>query len=211
MAIADVHSPDTRRERPRTLEEFLGWHDEDAWVEWAGGEVVTLSPASNRHQQITRLLSALLSLYVEEHDVGWVATAPFLMHLPHLDRAREPDLLFVAREHLERVRETRLEGAADLVVEILSPESVSRDRGDKFVEYEAAGVREYWLIDPDRRQVEVYGLDDVGGERRFRLRPADAAGRHRSQVLAGFWLHPDWLFDEPIKVTDAARELGLLD
>lgn len=46
-----------------------------------------------------------------------------------------------------------MDGTPDLIVEVTSPESLARDRGEKYVEYEAAGVREYWLIDPDRQQI----------------------------------------------------------
>lgn len=55
---------------------------------------------------------------------------------------------FVASEHLDRLKETYLDGPADLVVGIVSPDSVGRDRGEKFYEYAQGGVPEYWLIDP---------------------------------------------------------------
>ena len=71
---------------------------------------------------------------------------------------REPDILFIAREHLDRFRDTYLDGPADLVVEIISRDSRARDRGDKFYEYEQGGVREYWLLDYLRRQAEFYQL-----------------------------------------------------
>jgi Uma2 family endonuclease len=68
----------------------------------------------------------------------------------------------VAREHLDRLHPTFLEGPADLVVGITSPESISRDRGEKYVEYEAAGIPEYWLIDADRPQAEFSQLGSEG-------------------------------------------------
>lgn len=212
MAVADVRHSTPRSQGPTTLEEFLRITDEDAWVEWADGKVISLSPASNRHQDIADFLISILRPFVQRHDAGWVRTAPFLMLLPELDRAREPDVLFVRTEHLDRVQETRVEGPADLVVEIVSPESLARDRGEKFAEYEAAGVQEYWLIDPDRQQLEVHALETgEEGSRRYHPMSPQADGTVRSRVLDGFFLRPEWLFEPPLPDTlEIVRELGLL-
>jgi len=124
-----------------------------------------------------------------------------------INRGREPDVLFVCQERLHIVQSSHLSDAADMVIEIVSPESVGRDRGEKFVEYEAAGVREYWLIDPDRQQAEFYYLAD---DERYRLLPT-ADGVFRSQVLPHFWIKVAWLWQEPLpKVLDVARKLELL-
>ena len=120
-------------------------------------------PASDRHQNLADFLTALLRIVGQDRGAGRVLSAPFLMRLPaSLRRGREPDDLFVAREHLDRLRPTYLDGAADLVIEVTSPESLERDRHDKFREYEAAGIPEYWLIDPDRRVAEMYQLGPDG-------------------------------------------------
>jgi len=196
-----------------SLDQFLTYLDEDDWTEWVQGEVITLSPASSRHQALSDFLLAILLLFVEARDLGTVRSVPFLMVFREQDRAREPDLLFVARDHAERLRETHLEGPADLVIEIVSPESVSRDRGDKFVEYETAGIPEYWLLDPQRKQAEVYRLQPAGeGPDRYHpVTPAPDGFLH-SQVLEGFRLQPEWLWRDPLpKVLDVARELGVLD
>lgn len=111
-----------------------------------------------------------------------------------LTHGREPDLLFVAREHQERLKDTYLDGPADLVVEIILPESIGRDRGEKFYEYEQAGIPEYWLLDPERRWAEFYQLD-AG---RYRLVLGDETGEYHSAVLPGFWLRVDRLWQEPL-------------
>jgi len=112
-----------------TYEEFLAWADEDTLAEWVDGEVVIYSPASDRHQDLSGFLESVLRSFVEARQLGVVRSAPFQMKL---ERGREPDLLFVASEHLERLKETYLDGPADLVVEVVSPDSVGRDRGEKF-------------------------------------------------------------------------------
>lgn len=120
-----------------THEAFLDWADEDTLAEWVGGEVIMVSPASTCHQQLAGFLEKAMGLYVDQRSLGQVLSAPFQMKLEH---GREPDLLFIASEHLDRLRETYLDGPADLVVEIVSPDSIGRDRGDKFYEYAQGGV-----------------------------------------------------------------------
>jgi Uma2 family endonuclease len=192
-----------------TYEEFLAWCDEDTWAEWVDGEVEMVSPASTRHQLVRDFLLTVLGIYVNERGLGQVLSAPFLMRLPEeMRRGREPDILFVARERLARLRETYLDGPADVVVEVVSPESALRDRGAKLGEYEMAGVREYWLIDPERREARFFRLGERGW---YESVPPDAEGVYRSQVVPGFWLRVDWLWQEPLpRALAVLRELGVL-
>ena len=83
-----------------SYEEFLAWCDEDSWAEWVDGEVVMVSPASNRHQDIVGFLVTVLGIYVQARDLGTVLTAPFQMRLAELRRGREPDLLFIVTNDL---------------------------------------------------------------------------------------------------------------
>ena len=174
-----------------TYEEFLAWADEDTLAEWVDGKVVMYSPASRRHQEIGLFLGQVLGLCVEHWGVGRVLLPPFQMRLAQ--SGREPDLLFVAREHLEQLKETYLDGPADLVVEIVSPESAGRDRGEKFYEYARGGVPEYWLIDPQTEWSEFYHLE--GGH--YRLAFGGREGEYRALVLPNFWLRVEWLWQEP--------------
>ncbi len=196
-----------QRQAPKermTYEEFLAWADEDTYAEWVNGEVTMVSPASKRHQEIADFLTAILRAHTEIHGLGVVLSAPFQMRLA--TSGREPDVLFVAKEHLDRLRETFLDGPADLVVEVVSPESAARDRGEKFYEYEAAGIREYWLVDPERETAEIYVLEDG------RYRPAFVGreGRYESRVLPGFWLRIEWLWQDPLPaLVKVLRDLGL--
>jgi len=195
-----------------TYEEFLAWADEDTLAEWVAipdtnlGEVVMTSPASNEHQDISGFLESILRSFVETHRLGVVRSAPFQMKLEH--SGREPDLLFVATAHLDRLKETHLDGPGDLVVEIVSPESIGRDRGTKFVEYAQGGVPEYWLLDPQARRAEFYRLGEMG---QYETAFAGHEGRYEAQSLPGFWLRVEWLWQEPLPPTlDMLRELGLL-
>jgi Uma2 family endonuclease len=207
---AMIRDDPAKRPPPGKLsyEEFLSWCDEDTWAEWVDGEVVMVTPVSLRHQDLAGWLEAILRSYCQDRGLGVVISAPFQMHLLTPPRGREPDLLFVAREHRDRLKETYLEGPADLVVEIVSPESWLRDRGEKFAEYEMAGVHEYWLLDPERRRSDWYRLDAEG---RFRLSEPDAEGIYRSEVIPGFWLRVEWLWQEPLPpVLEILRALGVV-
>lgn len=150
-------------------------------------------------------LVALLRAFVEEHDLGRVL-AGFLMKTgPHL-AGRVPDLLYVAREHEPRIRRNHLEGPADLVVEIVSAESTTRDREVKRREYELGGVREFWLVDPLEGRATFFVLE----EGRYHPKPLESDGTLRSHILPGLWLRPEWLLAEPRpKIVDVLRRWGL--
>lgn len=191
-----------------SYEEFLRWCDEDTWAEWVDGEVIVLTPASRRHQDLANFLTAVLRTFVENRGLGIVISAPFQMKTgPNLP-GREPDLLFISQDHLHRLRDTYLEGPADLVVEIVSPESRLRDRGEKFAEYELGGVREYWLLDLDERRADFYAL---GSDGRYERKIANQERIYHPQVIPGFWIAVDWLWQEPLPpILDVLHQLKLI-
>lgn len=119
---------------------------------------------------------------------------------------RDPKNLDDETRHFARLEPTYLDGPADLVVEIVSPESVGRDRGEKFYEYEEAGIPEYWLLDPQVKRAEFYQLGEAA---QYQLATLDEVGRYRSREVAGFWLKVAWLWQEPLPPTDEAlMEIG---
>jgi Uma2 family endonuclease len=177
-------------------------------AEWVDGETIMAPPASRQHQDVVIFLVNLLSLYVESHNLGTVLIAPFQMKLGPDLPGREPDLLYVAPPRLDRLKDTYMDGPADMVIEIISKDSVERDRDEKFVEYEAAGVSEYWLIDPIREQADFYRLAE---DDHYHPILPDDEGIYHSEVVAGFWLRVSWLWQEPLpRIWDILRELGLL-
>ena len=190
-----------------TYEEFLAWADEDTLAEWVAGEVVMTSPASADHQDLGGFLLATLRVFVEHHGLGWVGGAPFQMKTGPDLPGREPDILFVSTAHLDRLRPNHLAGPADLAIEIVSPESVGRDRGEKFYEYAQGGVPEYWVIEPQSRWAEFYRLEGT----HYRPAFSGAEGEYRSDALPGFRLRVEGLWQRPLpKVVDALRDLGVL-
>lgn len=211
--------PQTKTERPdastiveppprMTYEQFLDWGDEDTQAEWVNGEVMLLSPPMDWHQDLGDFLTTLMRFFAEKHRLGKVLSAPFQVKTGPDLPGREPDVLFVATHHLDRFKGSHLQGPADLLVEIISADSRSRDRVDKFSEYEQGGVGEYWLVDYLRRQAEFYvrGEDGI-----FHSVAVGEDGIYRSAVLTGFWLRVEWLWQSPLPtLASALQELGLL-
>jgi Uma2 family endonuclease len=180
-----------------SYEEFLEWADEDTHAEWAEGEVIVHVPTKDRHQRIAEFVERLLALFVELFDLGLVRIPPFEVKLWPDGPAREPDVFFLAKEHADALSDDRLAGPPDLVVEVISPGSVRLDRHQKFREYEAAGVPEYWIFDsrPSHQRADFYYLDDSG---RYELFATEDDEIVYSKVIANFWLRPAWLWQEPM-------------
>jgi Uma2 family endonuclease len=192
--------------RPMTEEEFVAWCDEDTRAEFVDGRVVVMSPEARIHVRITQLLVQLLGLYLEVRPGGELLGPNFQIRL-RTGLRRVPDLLFVASDHADRVQETFVDGAPDAAWEIISPDSVDRDWREKFYEYETAGIHEYWIIDPYTRTVHLYQLGSDGKYQRT----AEQEGRLTSAAIPGFWLKPEWFWQDPLpKVMDCLREMEVL-
>ena len=207
---SQVAAPLIRQERRLRMsyDDFLAFADEDIHGEWVDGEVTVFMPASGIHQDLIGFLYILLSWFTRHGDLGRVRLAPFAMRVEDLGWSREPDLLFIARHHLHRLTETRLIGPADLVVEVVSDDSERRDYDAKRQAYQAAGIPEYWLLDPrsGHRQAQFLRLDANGV---YYPAALDDRGRFHSAVLPGFWLDPTWLWQDPLPDPDALKPLIL--
>lgn len=210
--MATISSESARRVPPGgkvSFDEYIEWLDEDTRADWVDGEIILMaSPASIDHQNAGGFIYSVLRTYVEEHNLGQVVFAPYVMKMAAISRGREPDLLFIQRDRLGLLTRNYLDGPADLAVEIVSPESNRRDRKEKFAEYAQAGVTEYWLIDPDHRTAEFYYL---GADGKYARAPLAEAGRFHSRAVAGFWLKVDWLWQTPLPpLLEVLRELRVL-
>lgn len=147
-----------------SYEEYLILPDDGRRVEWVNGEGIHHQSPIVAHQEIVIFLAILLSGYVRRLNLGLVLGGLFEVRLWPNGPAREPDVLFIGRERLAQLTERRFEGGPDLVVEVVSPGSVTIDRVDKFLGYEQANVSEYWIIDPrpHQQQADFY-IRDAGG------------------------------------------------
>lgn len=194
--------------RPRmSYDDWLAWPEAQTRpTEWVDGEVIVFEMPSERHQDLVGLLFILVSWYARKFDLGKAIIAPFEMRILGGSRSREPDVVFVAAAHAERRTGKRLDGPADLVVEVVSDDSVVRDGREKLAEYAAAGVPEYWLVDP-RPGREAARFFQLAADGNYREAGLDAAGRYHSRVLPGFWLDPAWLRQDPLPDPDDLKPM----
>ncbi|MGV3724623.1 MAG: Uma2 family endonuclease [Actinomycetota bacterium] len=194
----------TPRQR-MTEDEFDAWRGESGRVEFVDGEVIVMSPVLAVHDSAFHFLAKLLGIFLELRPIGRVCGPEFQVRLRQGLR-RVPDLLFIASARLDLVKRSYLDGAPDAAFEIVSDDSVERDWREKFHEYQACGVSEYWIIDPAHQTVRLYQLRDGRYEE-----VAAQDGRLSSTAISGFWLKTEWLWREPPPGALAClREMGLI-
>ena len=122
-----------------------------------GEHYVTPAPTT-RHQRISRRLLHLIQSYLDTHAIGEIFYAPFDVLLSE-SNVFVPDLVYISNQRSHLITAKNLQGAPDLVIEILSPSTRSRDRRLKRDVYGRMGVEEYWLVDPDHDVIDVYRRD----------------------------------------------------
>jgi Uma2 family endonuclease len=181
---------------PMSWDEFVAGSIEGK-TEWVDGEGIAYVSNSARHGRMVRFLAELLSVYVRVFDLGEVFAKHLLMHLPNRPSGREPDVVVIRTEHLNRLGERWLEGPADFVAEFLSDDDPNRDLVVKHQEFEREGVPEYLTVDARIGRDDVR-LRQLGSNARYQLATPDEQGRIHSNVLPGFWLDPKWFQQDPL-------------
>ena len=146
------------------------------------GELVKRSSPATDHQTASFNLTLILGNYIKEKKLGRCFTAPFDVIFDE-ENLTQPDILFVSNAKSAIVTDNCVEGAPDLIVEILSPGTFKTDRGDKMKLYCRFGVAEYWIVDPKNRAIEVYVLKEKTYEL---LSFGIETGEVESTVLPGF-------------------------
>jgi Uma2 family endonuclease len=154
------------------------------------GEMILAPSPIAKHQRISRRIFLALEQAVESGNLGELFYAPFDVVLSDYD-VFQPDLLFVSNQRSSIITEANIQGAPDLVVEVLSPGSAVYDRGYKRTLYSRSGVREYWLVDPDAEMVEVLMASDQGLVSLATYRRSDTL---TSPLLAGLALDLESIF-----------------
>jgi Uma2 family endonuclease len=180
--------------RRMTEAEFVEWCDHWTHAEWVDGEVILMAPDNSQHNRIVRFLTCMLDGFTQHHKCGELLIEKVQVRFAGLKRRREPDLCFITTPRLKIIKTNHVEGAPDIVVEVVSPDCPSRDYRDKFIDYEAGGVKEYWIIDPLTQHIELYTL---GPKKRY-VAISEKDGKLHSKVLRGFYLKPEWLWQEPL-------------
>ncbi len=160
----------TKTVKPRvkfTYEDYKSLPEsETKRYELLGGELVEVPSPTEYHQRISRNLEFMLWRFVKEQDLGWVYDAPLDVVLGQGDTREvvQPDIFFISKEREKIIAEEEIRGAPDLVIEVTSPATEDRDRHYKKTLYARHGVKEYWIVDPDGKTVEIYTLGEKGFE-----------------------------------------------
>ncbi|MFP5247208.1 MAG: Uma2 family endonuclease [Thermoanaerobaculia bacterium] len=144
-----------------TYEDFLLFPDDGRRHEIIDGEHYVNPSPNTKHQIVSARLFYGLYHHVEHHRLGIVFAAPYDVVLSNFDVV-EPDLLFISNARRHIITDANVQGAPDLLVEILSPSNRKYDEVVKFKRYDALGVGEYWIVDPEEENVRVYRRDAGG-------------------------------------------------
>ena len=203
-----VSAPPTLPRDTISYRKFLEWNGDEGWFEWMDGEVIKMSNPSLRHQDLSDFLTAILRFFIEAKNYGRVISSPFQIKFDFRPSGRQPDIMFVSNENLHLVEKQYVDGKADLIIEIISPESIERETRIKFREYEMAGIKEYWIIDPNTRTAIFYGFDENG---KYKMLTISAEGIFESRVIENLWIKTDWLWQENLpNLMDVLKEWKII-
>jgi Uma2 family endonuclease len=149
-------------------------------IELSEGRLIISPSPTEKHQKISSKIYLLMGSFVISRKFGEVRYSPLDVRLWE-GKIRQPDIIFMSNEHLDRI--TDKWGVPDLVIEILSEGTAKEDKEDKYLEYQKAGVLEYWIVDPFKQNVEIYTLEHGN----YSLFGISGAGEiAKSKLLDGF-------------------------
>jgi Uma2 family endonuclease len=153
------------------------------------GELVKTPSPLFQHQKIIAILSFELFKFVKEHALGEVVFAPMDVYLTETD-IYQPDIIYISNERSHIIQE-RVKGVPDLIIEVLSPSNAYYDLVQKKNVYESTGVKEYWIVDPQEKAIEVF--ENV--EKEFKsLSKMKKSGLVESKLLTGFPVNVENIF-----------------
>jgi Uma2 family endonuclease len=182
MVLANPHN------KAWTYEDLIDLPDDGKHYEIVAGEIVELPSPSDIHQLIAGLLVTMLTRFVRGREIGWVFPAPFDVRFsPYF--VLQPDIVFYRFDGSSRAALASFDRAnarPDIVVEVISPSSQGHDRVRKLSTYATFGVSEYWIVDPEKDELQVLVL------RNGTYVPFEQLedGIIRSEVLAGLEIDP---------------------
>jgi Uma2 family endonuclease len=175
-----------------TFEEFCFLIKEDQKTDLIEGVIYMSSPENTDANDLFLWLARVIGGFVEERELGQLFGSRVAFRLGET-QGPEPDIAFVRTERLDIVQRGFVDGPPDMAIEIVSPDCVERDYVQKREQYRQAGVQEYWIVDEMEQRVVLLRLNASGACREVR----PLKGSLHSQVLPGFWLRPEWLWQEP--------------
>ncbi len=179
---------------PHTVDDFFSIVKDGEKADLINGVIYMASPDSPRANKIACFINSLIRFYIAGREIRGECYASRVAFVIDGSHAPEPDVSYLTPERAHLEASGRVHGPPDIAVEIVSQESVHRDYELKREMYEAAGVAEYWLIDPIDSRTEFLVLRDG----RYQAPALENGNRFRSTVIPGFWLNVEWLFATPL-------------
>ncbi|MBI5193298.1 MAG: Uma2 family endonuclease [Nitrospirae bacterium] len=172
-----------------TYEDYLKTPD-DVRYELIEGELLMTPAPVPRHQRISINIAFNLEGFVTDNDLGEVYCAPCDVYFDD-ENVVQPDILFIAKDRLNIIGEKNIQEAPDLVIEILSESTASRDLIQKKMLYAKFGVKEFWIVSPGEKTIDIHILKDKNYELYKTYGEADTL---ESQVLKGFTMELKGIF-----------------
>jgi Uma2 family endonuclease len=176
-----------------TFKEFCFLVPDGQKADLIDGVIYMASPDNTDANELLTWLIGLLALFVQARNLGKIYHSRVALRINDRN-GPEPDLAFVRRARLRFVKRGHIVGAADFVIEIVSPDSIERDYVKKRRLYERAGIPEYWIVDELKKRIRCLRLDASG---KYRVvRPAN--GVLHCKAIPGFWIRSEWLWESPL-------------
>lgn len=151
-------TPSIVEKKKYTYEDYLKISEDKRYELIHGELLMTPSPVPN-HQRILKKIGFLLERFVSENKSGEIFIAPCDVYLDD-ENVVQPDILFISQNRLDIIGEKNIQGAPDVVVEIVSENSAYRDMVQKKSIYAKFGIQEYWLVIPEAEEIEIYIIKD---------------------------------------------------
>ncbi len=190
MKVKETSLPYTAAKPKLTYRDYAQLPDDGNRYELINGELIIVAAPLTIHQKVNANISSQLIAFVEKNKLGQVFYAPIDVVLSS-HNTLQPDIIFIEKKRKTIITEKNINGAPDLVIEILSPSSFYYDLFDKKELYEQHGVKEYWLVDPLRQWADLYVLKGKSFEL---VQHREKEGALHSSVLNGFTIDLPQMF-----------------
>jgi len=167
-----------------TFKDFMKFNKENEEIyELINGRLIKMPPPLTEHQRIAMKLEVRIFNFIEKNELGIILHAPIGVRFSE-KIALQPDIVFILKERKEIIKEKYIDGAPDLVIEIISKGTKNRDLKIKKKIYEQFKVKEYWIVYPKEKKIEVYVLNENGKYELFTS--AEKEGKVKSKLLKSF-------------------------
>ena len=185
----------SRKKKKYSYDDYVKIPDDGKRYEILNGELIMSPSPTTLHQRVAGKLFIELKTFVEKNNLGEVFISPYDVILND-DDIVQPDIIFVSNENENIITEENIKGSPDLLIEILSPSTGYYDLVEKKDIYEKSGIKEYWIVDPQKKWIEVYSLKQ---HKYYLFNRIEKKGKIKSIVLNSLDLDIHKIFEALVK------------